>query len=124
METQANNGIIKEAPASIICMEGEFSDLSFPVYPDEQVIIGRDLTTANIILSNPDVSKKHCIIRYFEPHDAFFVTDVSTSGTYRKNGERLAKNRSIEVPAGTVISVCDGKNTFLLTSKKNNLGGE
>lgn len=124
METQANNGIVKEAPAAIICLEGEFSDLSFPVYPDEQVIIGRDLTTANIILSNPDVSKKHCIIRYFEPHDAFFVTDVSTSGTYRKNGERLAKNRSIELPAGTAISVCDGRNTFLLTSKKNNMGGE
>ncbi len=109
----------KKAPAEIICVGGEFEGFSFSIYADEQIVIGRDPVTANIVLANPAVSRKHCVVRYFEPTNSFYVMDQSTQGTYKDSGERLGKNRSEVVMPGTVISICDGEERFLLTSNKS-----
>lgn len=114
-------GIIQtenKAPAEIVCVGGEFEGLSFSIYADEQIVIGRDPMVANIVLGNYAVSRKHCTVRYFEPNNTFYVMDQSSQGTYKNNGERLGKNRNEVVLPGTVISICDGEEQFLLTSNK------
>lgn len=100
------------------CLSGEFSGMSFPFIEDEQIVFGRDPAQANIILNNPHISRKHCVVRYFEPNNIFYVTDQSSYGTFFKNNERLPKGKSIEVPSGTVIYLGDQKEAFLLVSTK------
>ena len=101
------------------CLSGEFSGMSFPIVEDEQILIGRDPAQANIILNNPHISRKHCIIRYFEPNDVFYVTDQSSYGTFFKDGEKLPKGRCIEVKPGTVLYLGDKEEAFLLVCKKD-----
>lgn len=101
------------------CLSGEFSGMSFPIVEDEQILIGRDPAQANIILNNPHISRKHCIIRYFEPNNVFYVTDQSSYGTFFKDGEKLPKGRCIEVKPGTVLYLGDKEEAFLLVCKKD-----
>jgi|GEM_PF-2262419 len=102
----------------IRCIAGELSGAVFPIIQDEQIIIGRDPAQSNIILKNPHISRSHCIIRYFEPNDVFYVTDRSSYGTFYSSGEKLPKGSSVEVKPGSVIRLGDKNEAFQLVSAK------
>ena len=96
------------------CLAGEFQGMSIPITADEQILIGRDPAVANIILKNPHISRKHCYVRYFEQGRVFYVTDLSSYGTFLANGQRLEKGKSMELKPGAVICLGDKEERFEL----------
>ena len=102
------------AAHQIVCISGEFANASFPINPNETVVIGRDSAVSNIVIVAPKVSRKHCTISFDSAKNMFIVVDCSTNGTYTENGTRLMANMNNPLPSGTVISLGSNENRFRL----------
>lgn len=71
----------------------------------EEVIIGRDASRANLIISDKKVSKEHCKISYDSFDKKYRVIDLSTNGTTFNNGTKLPKNLEVSVNPGTILNL-------------------
>ena len=92
--------------ANIICVSGEFAGAKFPIYGDDEVIVGRDPSLSNIVLAGaPKVSRKHCSIRFNSQKGTYYVTDYSTNGTFTQEGVRLNKNMETPFMRNSIISL-------------------
>lgn len=92
------------------CTKGTTSGSAGYALPqDRKVIVGKSPQKANlVIVNNTHISNIHCTIRYNPQTKMYTVRDHSTNGTF-VNGVRLKKETSVEYPAGTVLSLADGK---------------
>lgn len=92
--------------AALVIREGQGAGSEYPL--DGEVVLGRERASADLVLDDPGVSRRHAAIR--ADGARFTVTDLgSSNGTYA-NGRRitgaavLADGDEIEL-GGTVISV-------------------
>ncbi len=108
----ANEG--RAAMGRIQCCAGAYEGAEFELRDQEEVIIGRDETTAHVVIKNPKISRKHCGICYHAQDGSYSVTDYSTNGTYYKNGQRFPQGRPVACQAGTIVVVAQSGNEFLL----------
>jgi len=96
----------EDAIANIICVSGEFIGAKFPIYGEDEIIIGRDPSISHIVLAGaPKVSRKHCSIKFNPQKGSFNVTDFSTNGTFTQEGVRLNKNMVTPFMRGSTISL-------------------
>ncbi len=58
---------------------------------DLDIIIGR-ATSGNIVIPDNSISREHCILRYSQDKQCFYIRDVSSNGTYCLSGKRLDKD--------------------------------
>lgn len=93
---------------------GMYAGAEIPVDAGIELIIGRDESSANIIIKNPKVSRKHCGIRFNVFDGNYIITDYSTNGVKYKNGQKFPKNTPVVCKAGTVIVISDSGNEFIL----------
>lgn len=85
------------------------------VYPLQRghVTIGRDAQQCNVVLSDPAVSKRHCIVEYREMEGAFVVRDCqSTNGTFLMSGKRLQAGSSVQLRSGDSFYLVDPSRTY------------
>ena len=78
------------------------------------MIIGRSGQYSQLILLDPTVSRKHCLVRFARSENAFYVTDYSSMGTWMNGSIRLRQNVAERCPVGSRLTLGDGKNEFLL----------
>lgn len=73
-------------------------------YPGNRITVGR-LSECNALVPSNEmiISKQHCIIEYNPQVNAFYVTDISTNGTFTQNGKRLQRNRREQVAPGSIL---------------------
>ena len=95
-------------------IRGIYAGAVIDMQPDEVITIGRSPYEANIVLSSPEVSRIHCIIRYDAMAGQYIVEDKSSNGTFLGNGTRLAKDTQTGLPGGTIIYISDIENGFKL----------
>lgn len=96
-------------------IKGDYASAVINMKPGEKLIIGRDPTCCNIVISSEkrDISRTHCSVKYDPYTDSFKVIDMSSNGTY-VNGTRLVKDQETQFQAGTVLSLGSGENQFRL----------
>lgn len=96
-------------------VSGDYASAVINMRPGEKLIIGRDPTCCNIVLSSEkkDISRTHCSVKYDPYTDSFKVIDMSSNGTF-VNGTRLVRDQETQFSAGTVISLGGGENQFRL----------
>ncbi len=96
-------------------IRGDYASAVINMKPGEKLIIGRDPTCCNIVISSEkrDISRTHCSVKYDPYTDSFKVIDMSSNGTY-VNGTRLVRDQETQFPAGTIISLGSGENQFRL----------
>lgn len=96
-------------------ISGMYSGAEFPMSANEPLVIGRDGTLSNVIVSaNSDkVSRRHCTVRYIAATNSYEITDHSTNGTFYGN-TRLVKDQPTSVVRGTTIVIGDKVNQFKL----------
>jgi hypothetical protein len=101
---------------SLTGMSGMYAGQNIPMAANDELLIGRDATMANIILDqNADkVSRKHCGIRYDAGRGVYMVTDYSSNGTFIDGGSRLVANVPTAMQHGTVIALGNRENRFRL----------
>ena len=77
--------------------------------------IGRDSSQCGIAISdnNITVSRVHCSVRYSAADDGFYLTDMSSNGTF-VNGEKLSREQMQFVRRGAEVSLGDRVNCFQL----------
>lgn len=80
-----------------------------------EMIIGRAVESAIVFpTGETNVSRRHCVISYDEKSDMFYVTDMSSNGTFMSNGVRLQNGVRTAVPAGTSIYLGTRNDSFML----------
>lgn len=104
---QSGKNVVQEG--AIFGVSGEYAGARIPI--DRQIIIGRDQNSCNIVITQPDISRRHCGITYDAKNNVYAVQDYSSNGTFLEDGTRLKQDGSTVLHAGDVIRV--GKqNTF------------
>ena len=58
----------------------------------------------------------HCSVWFDPEKDAFKVMDTSSNGTF-VGGQRLPRDKKVQVPDNTIISLGGGENQFILRKK-------
>lgn len=100
---------------SINCMGGMYQGMEFPIQDGEILVFGSDPAFSNIVIDDPQVSAKHCTVRFSAKENVYFVTDNSSAyGTYWGTGERLAPEIPYTANVGTVVNLGNTVNTFSL----------
>lgn len=94
------------------CCAGIYKGAKFPF--EEELIIGRDGACAHIVIDNPKVSRRHCIIRRNSQNGGYLVINTSANGLFYKNGQAFPKDVPVACSAGTVLVIGKSGNEFIL----------
>lgn len=102
------------APA-ILGVSGMYAGSTFPLTPNQPVVLGRDGAVAQIVFSQEaqKISRRHCEVMFNSQTQQYRVTDFSSNGTY-VNGKRLPANAPIKLARGTEVSLGDNNNVIKL----------
>lgn len=104
----------EDAEAQAGCLvgcKGEYQGASIPI--EGELVIGRDETSCQVVIKRPDISRKHCTVRY-NGEGTYTVTDYSSNGIYDEEGNAFPKNVPVACGFGTVIVIAKSGNEFLL----------
>jgi pSer/pThr/pTyr-binding forkhead associated (FHA) protein len=99
----------------IIGMGGMFRSALIPIKAGECLVFGRDATMAHIVVDSDaeNVSRRHCSVSFDSARGGFTVTDHSRNGTFL-NSRRLKNGVATPAALGSVLSLGDDRNSFLL----------
>ncbi len=104
-----------EREGCIECLKGMYSGAVIDIHTGEDVIVGRSYEGVNLVISSPNISRRHCLIKYIPETEEYAVTDYSRNGTYLKDGRRLIKDKEEHLPRGTILYIANTENVFRLT---------
>lgn len=82
--------------------------------PGEQIVVGRDPSVSDLVLSHRKVSRKHFVICYTEEADQFEIFCFSENGIQLSNGGRIGKDQHASLARGMAISIADGEEAMIL----------
>lgn len=97
---------------SVECRGGIYAGAVIPL--DQELVIGRDETCCNLVVKGAQISRKHCSVGYDGQKGAYVVTDFSSNGIFDQNGTKFPQNIPVICGAGTVFSIAQSGNEFLL----------
>lgn len=98
----------------LVGMNGSYSGSRIPIEAKSELVIGRDSTACNLIVSGSKVSRKHCAVKYDPGMQVYRVIDYSTNGTFSGDGSRLLSNQYSTLKKGSIIYLGDQSNMFQL----------
>lgn len=98
----------------VVGMNGSYNGSRIPITLKSELVIGRDSTACNLIVSGSKISRKHCAIKYDPGMQVYRVIDYSTNGTFSGDGTRLLSNQYTTLKKGSIIYLGDQSNMFQL----------
>lgn len=99
----------------LVGINGQYSGSTIKIEAKGELVIGRDSTSCNLIVSGAKVSRRHCAVKYDPASHTYRVIDYSSNGTYTSDGKRLLANQYTSLPKGTTIYLGDQSNMFRLS---------
>lgn len=100
------------------CIKGAYKGSDIVLRDGEELVIGRNSKMAQLVISDSDISRRHCSIRYRASDGYYYVTDYSSLGTVMNNSQKLATNVETRCPVGTKLTLGSGNNEFILGYEK------
>ena len=102
--------------AALEGVAGMYAGSSYPLEPNQPVILGRDPAYAKIVFSQgaQKISRRHCEVMFNSQVQKYRVTDFSSNGTY-VNGSRLPANSPVLLTRGTELALGDNNNIIRLS---------
>ncbi len=82
--------------------------------PGEQIVVGRDPSVSDLVLSHRKVSRKHFVICYNQETDQFDIFCFSENGINLSGGRRIGKGQHASLDRGMGILIADGEETMNL----------
>ena len=86
---------------------------SFSLSVKSYFIIGRNVNLCDITLSNPTISRTHCVLQYKNNEELFIYDLNSVYGTFI-NGEKILPMKYYKVKSGDIFKVGNSKKLFIL----------
>lgn len=102
LESSKTTGIVR-------CLSGTLKSAEILLDKhDNRIVIGRNPSISNLVISGKKISKKHCIIRFDADQKCFFAQDCnSTNGTKLSNGVSLMPNFETKIMPGVTLILPD-----------------
>ena len=96
--------------------KGNFIGNEVDIRSQQEIMIGRSSQYCQIILTEQDISRKHCSIKYEYQGStsAYYVTDYSTFGVIVNDSQKLEKGVTQRLPKGTKLTLGQGSNEMIL----------
>ena len=106
----------RAAGAALEGVAGMYAGSSYPLEPNQPVILGRDPAYAKIVFSQgaQKISRRHCEVMFNSQVQKYRVADFSSNGTY-VNGSRLPANSPVLLTRGTELALGDNNNIIRLS---------
>ena len=83
----------------LLVLSGSFKGNKWTISSSGEIVIGRSAQHSNIVMDDPRISRRHCVIRFDSRKGCFYIKDTSSNGTFRQNGERYdAGSYSVLMP--------------------------
>lgn len=99
---------------ALICICGAYLGSIIRIRPEQEIIIGRDGTVADMVINLPYVSRRHCALTYHCDIMKYEVMDLSSNGTFIDGNKRLLKNETYLLKPGSEICFGDKKTVYKL----------
>jgi serine/threonine protein kinase len=96
----------------VLVQSGKSAGVKWALPSDTNIIVGRSPQNCNIVVSDPGISRKHCVIRYSSGEGCFTVTDTSANGTFTEDGTRLRSDVPHVIEAQRQIWLTEQKITL------------
>ena len=100
-----------DTKGALVCVQGAYIGNIVRIVPEQTIVIGRDGTSADMVVNLPLVSRQHCNIIYHEKEDSYEVVDYSTNGTFVDGSFRMKCGDIYLLKPGATLSFGD-KNTI------------
>lgn len=81
---------------ALVCTKGTYLGSIIRFYADENILIGRDGNTCDIVMNLPRISRKHCTITYHASSNSYEVVDTSRNGTFVMDSDNSPLNHNCE----------------------------
>lgn len=111
---QRGGWTIGVAHGALVCTKGSMQGAEINILDNEIITIGRDGALSNLILSDRDVSRRHCTVQFSAVENCYYVTDYSSFGTRINGSVPLEREVTTRCARGTKIVLGQGNNEFLL----------
>ena len=105
------------ATGTLNFISGEYAGAVIEIGAGDEVTLGRNQNMCQLVFSEQDISRVHCVIQYVatSPSEAYYyVTDYSSYGTIMNDSIRLRKEARTKCPIGTKLTLGNGTNSFTL----------
>jgi hypothetical protein len=99
---------------ALVCIAGSYLGSVIRIKAEQRVLIGRDGTAVDIVITLPMVSRIHCEITYHIEHREYEITDYSSNGTFINGTTRLIPKQTYMVQAGTHLCFGDTTTVYKL----------
>lgn len=96
-----------DTKGALVCIKGEYLGRIVRVVPEQEIIVGRDGSSADMIVNLPLVSRRHCLVIYHEKGNLYEVTDHSSNGTFTDGGVRLERDKTYMIKPGATLMFGD-----------------
>lgn len=105
--SMANSTVGNRPSGVVMCEEGSLKGAQIDIAPGESVAIGRDPAFSQLILDNPKVSRRHCIVTLDGTGEFYIVACYSKNGIQLSNGQQLLENQQVEVTCNVKLFLAD-----------------
>ena len=95
-------------------ISGEYKGARISLKSEEEITIGRNQEICQLVFTEKDISRKHCVIRYSGKSGHYYVTDYSSLGTIMNDSIRLQKGVETKCSVGTKLTLGSGVNSLIL----------
>ena len=112
--TQMAGWTIGMAHGALVCTKGSMQGAEINILDGEMVTIGRDGAASNLVLSDRDISRRHCTVQFNASENCYYVTDYSSLGTRMNGTVQLDREVPTRCSRGTRIILGQGSNEFIL----------
>lgn len=104
----------QEECGTLIGIKGDLIGKYYKVSPNRRLLIGRDATRCDIVMTNMAVSGVHFEVQYDPNTKQYIVTDLSSNGMIQDHATRLRKNEPVTVAPGTSFLIGSNDDEIIL----------
>lgn len=84
-------------------VRGQYAGYDFEIEPGEEIVLGRDNEYCDVVFVSPQISRRHCGIRYDELTGRYRIIDYSVTGTTMSNGKVASAGSYTMANPGTIV---------------------
>lgn len=114
-DSTKSNGLQSNSTGGVlIAVSGDYAGAEFKLSGGETLVIGRDPAMCSIVIEDHNISRQHCSIRFNVDDNKYYVTDLSSNGTFLEDGIRLQPQTETAIERGEKVYLSNQKESFLL----------
>ncbi|CDE45872.1 two-component response regulator [Clostridium sp. CAG:411] len=98
----------------VVGIRGPRQNVSYRIYDEEEICIGRDSKQCQITINNGEVSRKHCGIKFDLAKQCYSIYDYSKNGVWIAGIGRITPNCWVQVEKDSLVQIVNDNCSFIL----------